>query len=100
MKITLEVSEENESTDSPYWMILDPKQNMSLNVHMLASMLTGPFFSRAEAEEFLKRTKYNFSKRAVVYGCSGTYSDQYRDACRSALAGAPAPSAPNTIVLK
>lgn len=77
MKITVEVSELNESTSYPWWTIIDPDQMMSPGCHKVASMITGPFFSRKSAEEFLSRTRYNFSKRAVVYCHSGCYSDEY-----------------------
>lgn len=86
MKIELEVSEENESTAEPWWVILDPRQMFRLNVHELASMITGPFFSRESAESFLKRTRYNFGKHAKVYCHSGYCSDEYKTACRKALA--------------
>ena len=29
MKITLNVSEENEATEFPWWLIIDPEQNLS-----------------------------------------------------------------------
>ena len=68
MEITLEVSEKNESTSNPWWIIIDPEQNLEKNddgIHKIASMITGPFFSRGTAEEFLERTRYNFSKRIM-----------------------------------
>jgi hypothetical protein len=71
-----------EATESPYWLILDPKQNMDCNIDMLASQITGPFFCRKDAEEFLKGTRYNFSKRANVYCCSGYGSSKYMALCR------------------
>lgn len=68
----------NESTRAPYWLILDAhSQNMSCEIHMLASMITGPFFCREDAQEFLRSTRYNFSERAKVYCCSGTHSEKY-----------------------
>lgn len=66
-----------EGTRSPYWLILDPRKNMSLDVNYLANDITGPFFSREDAESFLSATRYNFSKRAVVYCLSGCYSQKY-----------------------
>jgi len=84
LKISLKVSGDNESTESPWWAIIDPIQNMDLNINMAASQITGPFFSRAEAEDFLKATRYNFRKRACVYCFSGYYSHQYKWACREA----------------
>lgn len=67
----------NEYTSSPYWLILDPKQNMACDVHMLAAQITGPFFCREDAESFLSATRYNFSSKAVVYGLSGCHSAKY-----------------------
>jgi rhodanese-related sulfurtransferase len=67
-----------ESTSYPYWMILDPRQTLRIDPHYLASMITGPFFSREDAESYLKQTSYNFSKNAVVYCASGYYSKKYK----------------------
>ena len=69
----------NEGTRAPYWLILDPAQNMSCDVHMLASQITGPFFSRDDAEKYLMSTSYNFSERARVYCLSGHHSDKYNE---------------------
>ena len=74
-------SADNESTRAPYWMILDPRQNMRSNIHELASQMTGPFFSRKKAEIFLKQTRYNFGPKAHVYCLSGCHSQQYYDFC-------------------
>ena len=84
MKIELEISENNEGTDSPYWLILDPEQNMRATCDSLANQVTGPFFSREEAESHLKGRHYAFSKRAVVYCMSGYWSRQYKEAWRKA----------------
>ena len=54
MKITIEVSEKNEGTSAPYWLILDPKQNMPCSVGVLGGQIVGPFFSREEAENELQ----------------------------------------------
>lgn len=81
-RITLTVSTENEGTDSPYWLILDPAQNMQMNVDLLAAQITGPFFSREEAQAHLDSRSYAFSKRAVVYCKSGYRATQYREAYR------------------
>jgi len=79
----IKVSEKNEGTRSPYWIIIDPSQNFWVNndgVHNIASMITGIWFSRESAEEFLHNTRYNFSKHAVVYCMSGTHSHEYESA--------------------
>jgi len=82
MKLELEISMENEGTESPYWLILDPEQNMQLNVTRLANQITGPYFSREEAEQHLKNRHYHYSKRACVYCLSGYWSQQYKQAWR------------------
>lgn len=83
MKITLEISEENEATAFPYWMIIDPRQNFNTNeqgVHNIASMITGPFFSRNEAASVLVTQRHHFSLSAKVYCCSSHRTIQYRNA--------------------
>ena len=77
-KIEIEVSEENEGTDSPWWVIVDPKQNMKLDPEWTAEMITGPFFSRKEAEDHLRARRYAFSHRAIVYCKSGYHANQYK----------------------
>jgi hypothetical protein len=72
----------NEYTNAPYWLILDPRQNMLCDIHSLAADIKGPFFSRQDAEDFLEKTRYNFSKRAAVYCMSGCYSDKYSNLCK------------------
>ena len=77
MKISVEVSEANEGTDSPWWVILDPHQNTRLSTACLSRQVTGPFFSREEAERELNGRRYNYGKNAVVYCMSGYNSGQY-----------------------
>jgi hypothetical protein len=80
MRITIEVSEENECTRAPWWMIINPKQNMrtgSDGVHAIASMITGPFFSRGSAQSYLDSRRHNFGKGATVYCASGHANDDY-----------------------
>jgi len=82
IEIKLKVSTKNEATESPYWLILDPHQMFRLDVNDLASMITGPFFSREEAQNHLERRNYGYSKHAMVYCMSGYYADQYRNLVR------------------
>ena len=87
MKIEIELSELNEGTESPWWIIIDPRQNFEVDdqgVCSIAHMITGPFFSRKEAEDFLSKTRYNFGKHPVVWCHSGYYSEQYKNAIRKA----------------
>ena len=84
--IQLEVDlENNEATAAPYWLILDPRQNMRACLNQLASQITGPFFSRADAERHLDRFRYRFTKRARVYCHSGCSSFHYKEAVAKAL---------------
>lgn len=85
MKVELEVSDENEGTAEPWWVIVDPKQMMKPDpYHVMIGMITGPFFSREEANEVLKNRSQHYSNRAVVYCASGCYSNQYKQAYREA----------------
>ncbi len=70
----------NEATAYPYWMIIDPIQMMRPTLGGVASMVSGPFFSREEAENKLKAQRYNYTKRAAVYCCSGHMSPSWRSA--------------------
>lgn len=70
---------DNECTRAPWWSIIDPRQQFRCDVHKTASMITGPFFSREDAEAFLKATRYNFGNHAEVYCHSGCYSKKYSD---------------------
>ena len=70
-------SQDNESTSAPFWAIIDPQQNMNKDIHTAAGQFTGVFFSREDAEKFLKATRYNFSKNAKVYCLSGNYSKDW-----------------------
>lgn len=77
---TLE-SATNEGTRAPYWLILDPDQNMRCSVHGLAGQISGPFFSREDAELYLKNRRYNYGRRARVYCLSGYHSRKYNTVC-------------------
>ena len=82
--ISINLSEANEGMDSPWWVIIDPCQMMKPDFHTVAQMVTGPFFSRDEAEGHLNGRRYAFSSRAVVYCMTGYWSHQYKMACRAA----------------
>ena len=71
---------DNEGTAYPFWIIIDPRQNFETKnqgLHNIASMITGIFFSREDAQKFLDRTKYNFSENAKVYCHSGNHSEDW-----------------------
>jgi hypothetical protein len=85
VKIEIEVSDKNECTAEPWWVIVDPKQMMTPDPHtVMMGMITGPFFSREEAQQALDNHRQNYSSRAVVYCASGCYTYQYRKAYREA----------------
>ena len=77
IKETLE-NADVEYTESPYWLILDPRQMFRCDANELASMITGPFFSREDAKQHLDNRRYAFSKYAVVYCHSGYWSYKYK----------------------
>ena len=80
MKVTIEVSEENEGTAAPWWVIIDPEQNFNKDisgVRNIAGMVIGPYFSREEANAELRDRSYYYSKNAVVYCMGGSYTRQY-----------------------
>ena len=68
-----------EGTRAPYWVILDPSQNMACDIHYLASQITGLFFSRQNAKNYLEAHRYNFSGRAHVYCLSGYRGTLYNN---------------------
>ena len=89
MKIEIDVSDKNEGASEPWWVIVDPKQMMKPDpYHVMIGMITGPFFSREEAQSVLDRRRHNFSSRAVVYCSSGCDTIQYRKVYREAEAKA------------
>ena len=84
MKIILEVSEKNEGTSSPWWAILDPYINIKRgDVNGLAKSITGPFFSRDDAQQYLIDSGHNYSSQAIVYCLSGWNSGQYARALKN-----------------
>jgi hypothetical protein len=87
MKITIEVSEENEGTDSPWWAIIDPKQNFKIDdqsIYDIAGMITGPFFSRESAQRHLDSARHHFGKNPHVFCFSGYRSPEYKTAYKEA----------------
>lgn len=88
LKIELEISTHNEGTAAPWWMIINPRQLMASNdreaCHAVAGMVTGPFFSRAAAQEHLDAKRHRFGKNAVVFCASGCDSWEYARAYNEA----------------
>lgn len=83
MKITLDISEQNESTSFPWWFIVNPHFGTTSNPENVASCVTGPFFSREEAENELKYRSYDYSKKAIVWCGSGYHTNSYRKAIQN-----------------
>ena len=79
---------DNEITQSPYWLIIDPHQMMRPDIGTVAHMVTGPFFCREDAEDFMKNVRpHAFSGRARVYCLSGCWSWKYDEVCTSLRIG-------------
>ena len=72
---------DNESTRSPYWLILDPARNMNYDINVLASQISGPFFCREDAQKYLDSKKNYYGKRARVWCHAGYCSEKYNDFC-------------------
>lgn len=88
MKIEIEITGDNEATAYPWWVIVNPTEHMKkedsevdmLTDDEIAFAITGPFFSRPEAEAHLAARRYAFSKDAVVWCLSGHRTKVYREA--------------------
>lgn len=99
-RITLQVSNKNECTESPWWVLIDPSQIKSLLegvaehgevpdidhiTNTIAFSIEGPFFSREEGQQYLKARHYAYSKNAVIWCASGYRANQYKQALRKAV---------------
>ena len=85
MKIEIEVSERCEATRAPYWLTISPRQNFETNergLHNIASMITGPFFSRMEADRIVESQPHRFGSTSYVFCCSGHNTIQYAKATK------------------
>jgi hypothetical protein len=79
-------SGDNEATAAPWWLIIDPKQNFRTDddgIYYIVDMITGPFFSRADAQQWLDNNPHHYSKNAKVFCHSGCYSKKYYDLCKA-----------------
>lgn len=85
MKITIDVSEKNEGTNAPWWIIIDTMGITKIeNFQNITPMISGPFFSREHAENYLKNNKHNYSDDAIVYCKSGFHNHKYVSAYNNA----------------
>ena len=69
-----QISEENEATAYPFWIIIDPRQNFHTNdfgLHNIANMITGIWLSREAAQNHLNAKRHRFGKSARVFCHSG-----------------------------
>ena len=82
MKIHLEISEENDSTSYPWWVILFPvwATRKRLSSADVSNAVEGPFFSREEAQKELNSRRHYYGKQAVVWCLSGCNTIKYRRA--------------------
>lgn len=88
--IKINISNDSEASSFPWWAILDPHQFFRANkdgLDDLASMITGPFFSREEANAELNSRRYDYGKHATVYCFSGYHSGQYKRKIREQRKG-------------
>lgn len=96
---------DNEGTSAPYWLIIEPlavtghltgkdeetgktwksnleKDDIERIEDAIPAAITGPFFSREDANDHLSSRRYAFSKKAFVYCFSGYWSFKYKTALR------------------
>lgn len=78
---------DNEGTRCPYWMIIDAKrQILTLDKetsYSIAGMITGPFFSRADATYYKDNVRpHAYTDNAVVFCASGHESEKYENLCK------------------
>lgn len=84
----------NDFTSYPWWAVVDPRPGIVRRdeaVSQYALAITGPFFSRASANEYLAAHRYRHGTLAAVWCFSGHASHDYRSRHRhvDALKGTP-----------
>lgn len=98
MKVQIEVSEKNEGTSEPWWILIDPSKIKSMLelaadgdepsndriITAIAYSIEGPFFSREEGQSYLKRRAYEYSKDTIVWCSSGYWTTEYKNAIKAA----------------
>ena len=93
---------DNEGTESPWWMVIDPGQlhgilecvaehqevpDIERVITAIAFSVEGPFFCRDDAEAYLKSRAYDYSKNTIVWCGSGYRSQKYKSLCRELRLG-------------
>ena len=76
-------SKQCDFTNAPYWIIIDPRKIPKKEPGQIARCITGVFFSRESAQQYLDSHCYNFSDHAIVYGCSGHHNFEYWKAIKN-----------------
>lgn len=75
---------DNEFTNAPYWLIIDTNEKTEIGgFREVAAMITGPFFCRKDAQDYLDSQRHNFSSGAKVFCKSGHQSAKYLRLWRS-----------------
>jgi hypothetical protein len=82
--ITIKV-ERNFLTKAPYWLILEPDQNMSCDINKMGYGITRPFFTFQEALECFQNNRRSFRRNAGIYKASGHHTTAFRSAWEKAL---------------
>jgi hypothetical protein len=95
MKIEIDVTGDNEATAYPWWVIVNPTHVVNdppydhdddvddstyVSDTTIAFSITGPFFSRDEAESALRRRHYDYHPDAAIWCLSGHETQVYRNA--------------------
>jgi hypothetical protein len=70
-----------DGVEHPWWAILDPDRPVRGQIEHLAGAITGPYLSRAEAEEELAAHGYRYGPRAQVWCLSGHASPSWLALC-------------------
>lgn len=84
-KVTINLSDNREGTNAPFWVIIDPHQMMRANAQEVAlNMIRGVWFSRESAEEHFRECRYRYGERAQVWCLSGYASDEWCQAIKEA----------------
>jgi hypothetical protein len=86
LQVKLDISEKNEGTSYPWWVILTPvwATRKRLSTADVFNAVYGPFFSREEAESELNSRRHFYGKYACVWCMSGCYSKKYINAIKNA----------------
>lgn len=69
--------QETEATDSPWWVIIKPR-GMIHSASDISSRLTGPFFSRQDAQDHVNARKHAFNDKTEIWCLSGYWSRKFK----------------------